>query len=74
MMDWKEVERKVFIFFKEHPVHAFRADTIADYLGLTEKEVRDAISHLRVLEIIEVRYQYATAELVALVDDMTKEK
>lgn len=72
--DWRETEKKVFAFFKEHPVHGFKPETIANYLNLTENEVREALEHLLALDIIDIRFQYQTERLVELIDDMTKEK
>lgn len=64
---------RVYTFFREHPVHAFKVDAISKYLKLTPEEVDNAIKELVSLNIVEPRFQYATAELAGLVDEMTKE-
>jgi len=60
--EWREQEKKVYKFFREHPVHAYKTETVANYLNMTPKEVKDAMEHLLVLEIIEVKYQYSKSE------------
>jgi hypothetical protein len=72
--DWKAIEQRVFTFFKEHPIHAFKTPMIAKYLGITEKEAREAVLHLEAIDIVELRYQYATAELTELIDEPTGSK
>ena len=61
---------RVYTFFREHPVHAFRIGKVAKYLELTEREVDEAIKELIALNIVEPRFQYATAELAGLIEEM----
>ena len=65
-----EARMRVYTFFREHPVHAFKVEKIASYLKLTTREVEEAIKELVGLNIVEPRFQYATAELSGLIDEM----
>ena len=68
----KEVRLKVFGFFREHPVHAFRVDTIAKYLKLETDEVQKALDDLVGVDVVDIRYQLTTAELAGIVDELTR--
>ena len=67
-----EARMRVYTFFREHPVHAFTVEKIASYLKLTEREVDEAVKDLVGLKIVDQRFQYATAELASLIDEMTE--
>ena len=68
----KEVRLKVFGFFREHPVHAFRVDTITKYLKLETDEVQKALDDLVGVDVVDIRYQLTTAELAGIVDELTR--
>ena len=70
----KEIRLKVFEFFREHPVHAFRVDTIAKYLKLGTDQVQKALDDLVGVDVVDVRYQLTAGELAQIVDEMTREK
>ena len=69
-----EARMRVYAFFREHPVHAFKVEKIASYLKLTTREVEEAVKELIGLNIVEPRFQYATAELAGLIEEMKEEE
>ena len=70
----KAVRLRVFGFFREHPVHAFRVDTIAKYLKLEKDEVQKALDDLLSVDVVDIRYQLTTEEFVGIiVDELTRE-